>query len=999
MNPDDPGQEAIERVVPLPEVPSAGHWEGNGLTSQPTEVLVSETVSVGDPRSARARDDLGMVIAISPPEPPIGPGTHIGDYELIRKIATGGMGTVWEARNTKNRLNLPVALKMIRAGEAASEADIQQFLDEARSVASLHSHPHIVKIYGIGNHGDQYYFAMQLIRGGSVKQKLDEYRRDRRAAVRLMIQVADAITYVHRRGVLHRDLKPDNILLDESGTPFVTDFGLAKRVQPAPGSMMLGQTPTLTLPLGEPSPSAESVNGRPQAEVFSSQPSQIGSILGTPSYMPPEQAKGLKEEISTLSDVYSLGAVLYELLTGQAPFTGTDPLVILRRVTSDPPRPLRELDPTIDRDLEAICLKCLEKAPSQRYDSAEAFSRDLQRWLELKPVKARPSTHAERLVKWARREPGRATGAALIGLVLALTPLVLILTLGLENHRRRAALASARARSETLAAAQARAEKAQIQAQAEKAAAQAQAEKAENRRLAAEKAWADASFAKANETIDTLINAVENELGADPAMQPLRRTLLRLAVDHFADAARQWQGDRAHMHDLALASVKVAEFARKLGDPGQPETTRGYEEAIAAMETLLASNPNLSPTPPLTPESVQARKAELASFHHEYGVFLMEGNHLDPALNHLLAGLRLREELSACEAHHDPTCPTCLNRDNADLRAELARSHGYLGDVYLLRGQHDEANAAYQTSHEIRLDLARAFSSDQERLDRFHFQLARSFGNLATMARFHGDLRRAIDHQEQARSLQRALVSRAESTLQRDPAAVPPLVDILDDYAASWRMISDFLIEDDRPAEAFHGLDEAETLSRRLIDQKPGRLKSYLGLARTQASRALAALEVGRHDESRDAVAAALRTFATIEDLKNDKDYRLGKARAHRVASRLALLDNQDEEAARELEQALDLLQDLVAGGDDQGNFDAFSDLGETMAQLGLIRERLGQRREALSWLKSAVERQERARQLAPDSTLTNSRLERHRGELTRLQEADRAGPGQVPPP
>jgi tetratricopeptide (TPR) repeat protein/peroxiredoxin/predicted Ser/Thr protein kinase len=306
---------------------------------------------------------------------------HFGDYELIEEIARGGMGVVFKA--SQKSLSRVVALKMILAGQLASDDQVRRFRAEAEEAGRL-DHPNIVPIYQVGELAGQHFFAMKLIEGGSLSGRARHFRGDPRGAARLIATVARAVHHAHQRGILHRDLKPGNILLDAQGEPHVTDFGLAKH---------LGGEGT----------------------------TQSGAVLGTPGYMAPEQAAG-RRDVSVAADVHGLGAVLYELLTGRPPFEAESPLeTMLQVLDRDPARP-RAHNPAVPGDLETICLKCLRKEPARRYGSAAALADDLDRFLHGEPVQARRASVIERTAKWARRRPA---AAALVG-VIALAVVALV---------------------------------------------------------------------------------------------------------------------------------------------------------------------------------------------------------------------------------------------------------------------------------------------------------------------------------------------------------------------------------------------------------------------------------------------------------------------------------------------------------------------------------------------------------------------------------------------
>jgi serine/threonine-protein kinase len=310
--------------------------------------------------------------------PPAAPRSF-GDYEVEEELARGGMGVVYRAR--QRCLNRLVALKVIRAGEWASEEDVRRFRNEAETVALL-DHPGVVPVHEVGEQAGHVYFSMKLIEGGSLARHLGRFRDDPRAAAGLLAAVARAVHHAHQRGVLHRDLKPSNILLDEGGRPHVSDFGLARRVE-ADSSL-----------------------------------TQSGAIVGTPAYMAPEQATGRKGAMTTATDVYGLGAVLYALLAGRPPFQAENALETLVHVREREPQPPSVVNRRVPRDLETICLKCLHKEPQRRYGSALAVAADLQRFLAGQPIQARPVGVWEWGVKWARRRPLAVAAAA--GLVAAL---------------------------------------------------------------------------------------------------------------------------------------------------------------------------------------------------------------------------------------------------------------------------------------------------------------------------------------------------------------------------------------------------------------------------------------------------------------------------------------------------------------------------------------------------------------------------------------------------
>jgi eukaryotic-like serine/threonine-protein kinase len=362
-----------------------------------------------------AMDELRQAIEESERDAATAP-RRVGDFELSREIGRGGMGVVYEAHDLK--LKRRVALKMIKSGEWASPEEVARFRAEAEAVARL-QHPNIVQIYAVGEQDGRPYLALEFIDGGSLEALLSAKPLPAPEAAALVETLARAVHYAHQCGIVHRDLKPANVLLTRGGThapadsislavshcPKVTDFGLAKRLQE-----------------GEPGPT------------------HSGAIMGTPSYMSPEQAGGRSRDIGPATDVYALGAILYECLTGRPPFKAANPMDTLMQVLADEPVPPSRLQPTVPRDLETICLKCLAKDVPRRYPSALELAEELQRFQRGEPIRARPCGYADRVLRWCRRNPGVAS--------LVLTAATLLLLVGGLLALHLADVATARARED-----------------------------------------------------------------------------------------------------------------------------------------------------------------------------------------------------------------------------------------------------------------------------------------------------------------------------------------------------------------------------------------------------------------------------------------------------------------------------------------------------------------------------------------------------------------------
>jgi tetratricopeptide (TPR) repeat protein len=689
-------------------------------------------------------------------------------YDILGELGRGGMGVVYKAR--QRSLKRLVALKLILSGAGAGASELARFRAEAEAAARL-QHPNVVQVYEIGEYDDRPYLALEFVEGGSLAHKLARAPLSAGEAAGLVEILARAVQGAHRRGVIHRDLKPANVLLTADGVPKISDFGLAKRLDAD-----VGQTHT-------------------------------GAILGTPSYMAPEQAEGKTGEVGPAADVYALGATLYELLTGRPPFKGASALDTLEQVRTQEPAAPRQLQPGVPRDLETICLKCLRKSPRERYISADELADDLRRFQEGKSVRARPIGRARRLARWCRRHPGVASlTAALVVIVVASLAGLTALWLRAKTEASRAERSSRQARQAI-----------------------------------------DDYFVRVSE--DTLLN--------EPGMQRLRYDLLQAALRYYQEFLDERGHDPGLRAEVAKTHWRVGRITGAIGSLA--DARAAYEQAIAIQEELLAvarseTLPQLQPqlqadlamsyasrgnlaaqTGLWTEARADVEKARdlleplveadpgdatlvsaLAGNYNDLGLLRARAQETEQARDALRKALSLRETL--VQAHPD----------SDRFQDDLAATYTNVDDLHLWAGEVDQALAAYQRARAIQKGLVR----DHPRITRYQSHLAVTFANLGSAQREAGQFAEARASLDEARGIQERLA-------KENPEVGP----FARDLAVTYSNLGRLHLKAGRRAEALEAFEKARDLLEKLADRQSApsttaaRIKTWTYLGVLQAVR------------------------------------------------------------------------------------------------------------------------------------------------------------------
>ena len=792
-------------TVPAPLVESIDPDETVDVVQDDRTTPPTEDIAADSPKSRKPR---GAQI-----------GPELPGYVILEVIGRGGMGVVYKARQIG--LDRLVALKMVLAGAHASPEELARFAIESQAVAQL-QHPGIVQIYEVGEHDGLPYFSLEFVAGGSLAKKIGGKPQPTREAAGMVRALALAMREAHRRNIIHRDLKPANVLLTPDGQPKITDFGLAKRLD------------------------------------ADSQQTHTGAIMGTPSYMAPEQAWGQTHQIGPLTDLYALGAILYEMLVGRPPFQGATPLETLELARTQEPVPPTRLQPKIPVDLETICLKCLQKDPAKRYTDASALAEDLQRFLEGRPILARPVGAVERLVRWCRRNPKIAALAATVAaLLVKVTAVSSYAAVRLAASNKAESAARDAAETNERAAIKAR----NLEAEARKKESEA-LEKAE--KLVTLALQQNRNALDSQRTISVLIF---QRLRYIAGTQDLRDELIRTSVKGLHDnmevidklgavGAQDKEAAATATRTLAGIYQRGGGLMEDLGR--NDEAIRYYRRMDEYAESLAANNPG----------SLDARRP-LASSKITLGQFEM--NRLGDskaALLHLEQNLALRREFLAREPQDD------------EAKRGVSNALGYLGRVWLKLGDPARARDNYREEAALRDTIAPPLTGAVE-VRRERAGLEEKLGDLSVAL---NDNQAGRDHYD------RSLKFREEIALE-----YPDHNQAQRDLLLSYKKIGTFdLLQLKDPAAARVCYEKALAEFERRLQAEPENVVAKEDLAITHYYVATAALRAG------DRKAAALHYEACLairEGLAGDPkaklsviDLMIARARCgqHQSASKTA---------------------------------------------------------------------------------------------------------------
>jgi tetratricopeptide (TPR) repeat protein/tRNA A-37 threonylcarbamoyl transferase component Bud32 len=805
-------------------------------------------------------DPSTTLLARDEPPGPARPG--VPGYEILGELGRGGMGVVYKARQTS--LNRVVALKMLLAGAYADPEQHRRLRAEAEAVAGLR-HPNIVQIHEVGEHDGRPYLVLEYVEGGSLDGALAGAPQNPRAAAALVETLARAVQAAHQQGVIHRDLKPANVLLAAGGgapsatppaalVPKITDFGLAKQLDAGHG-----RTPS-------------------------------DAILGTPSYMAPEQASGKMRAVGPAADVYALGAILYEMLTGRPPFRGETPLDTLQQVLTDDPVPPRALQPKVPADLATACLKCLQKDAGRRYASAGDLAEDLRRFLAGEPIKARPVGPAARFYRWCRRKPMLAGLLALLVVGTAVSTWQAVRATLAERERDRQRVA---------------------------------AEEEAVRATAAERTAAD-NLREANENLALARQAVDDysfKVSKDPRLsetnRPLRKELLQTVVPFYERLINRRADDPESRAQLAESCHHLARILTDIGEP--KEAIARYQQARDVCARLVRDDPaepghqlklagacqNLGLLYVETGDYAAAESSlreclticeqlveqfperhryqqELGGSHLNLGLLHLKSEKAGPAESEFKASLAILERLAAAEP-----------RERAYVSL-LANSHQNLGELFSGLGKYPQAEAAYQEASRFRKQLAESDpdsgAAQRELADTYAAQ-----GRLYYETQKYGPAKESLRY--------------AAGTYQRLAEKYPEVTSYQQRRAETNLTLGRVCLKTNRPEQAEAAFGAALEVFQKLASRHPTVVEYKNGLGTSYYNLAGVRLEAKQFPEASDLYGQAIRAYEeALQGGRQNAEARDQLPACYSMRARCRVALGQDRESVPDWDKALTLL-------------------------------------------------------------------------------------------
>jgi serine/threonine-protein kinase len=851
-DPSSPSAAAPTRRDPAarPAMPALSEVGGATLSASDVPPALAKTIRVQAGLDRKRKGRLPTV-----------PG-----YEILSELGRGGMGVVYKAR--QRGLDRLVALKMVLTGGHASATELLRFRTEARAVAQL-QHPNIVQIHEVGECDGCPYFSLEYLDGGNLADRIAVTPLPPVEAATLVRALADAMECAHRAGIIHRDLKPGNVLMSSDGTPKITDFGLAKRLEPD-----AGQTRT-------------------------------GAVLGTPSYMAPEQAEGKTHAIGPSADIYALGAVLYDLITGRPPFRGESVLDTLEQVRTIEPVPPSRHQAMLPLDLDIICLTCLQKEPHKRYATAGALAEDLRRFLEGEPILARPTPAWERGYKWTKRHPATAA-------------LIAVSALALLGFGTGGVAWAVQADALRATADQERNHAVVLKDLADEARAKAEA----NERLAnQERARAASNFQNARAAVDELLVRIGRErLANEPHMDLVRRDLLEKALrfhQRFLNAESdnpevRWEAGQAYVavadiHEMLGQSTKAEQAYRKAIDllqaladefPKRPEFRRDLAAAHSNLSLMLqATGRGQDAVKEFERgQAIRTRLVEqhadvfkyrwdLAEGYNRRGLQAQQANDLAGARTSFTEASRLFDEL----VHADPNAP--------DYVMDLARVRVNLAAVEQTLSEPREAEAEYRRA----LASLRRLVEKHGDIREYRQETARALLNLATLLHQAKSYGEAETCYKEAIALFTGLASK-----------YPTVPDFRQLLATSSNNFADMLLQTQKPDEASRQLHEAGERYAQLAREFPA-----LPIYRQEQAKSLHNLGILYHTTNRPREALAVLNQAVairsklVDEYPKDMEPRQLLAQSLGETAIALARDNELKKAVQEFHRAIDLLEQL----------------------------------------------------------------------------------------